>query len=221
LSVPARFLVIEGEKSLKNKFQGKFIVLDGPDGCGKSTQAKLLVQWLQEQGVAVSRFRDPGDTAIGEKIREILLNPEHEAMSTRTELLLYMAARAQLWAEKVAPALRENRCVVLDRWLSSTCAYQGHAGGFGTDKVIKIAADCLERVWPDLTIILDVDLRTASQRLNRPLDRMEAKGDGYHQQVREGFLQLARSQKGFVVVDAAGDVETVHKKVTEEIEKFF
>jgi dTMP kinase len=213
--------VIEGAKSLKNKFQGKFIVLDGPDGCGKSTHAKLLVQWLHEQGATVSRFRDPGDTAIGEKIRDILLDRQHEAMSTRTELLLYMAARAQLWAEKISPALRENGCVVLDRWLSSTCAYQGFAGGFGMDKVIKIAADCLERVWPDLTIILDVDLKTASQRLKQHLDRMEAKGDQYHQKVREGFLELARTQKGFAVVDASGDVEIVHKKVTAEIEKFF
>ena len=196
-------------------------MLDGPDGCGKSTHAKLLVQWLQEQGATVSRFRDPGDTAIGEKIREILLDREHEAMSTRTELLLYMAARAQLWAEKISPALHENHCVVLDRWLSSTCAYQGFAGGFGMDNVIKIAADCLERVWPDLTIILDVDLKTASQRLKQQLDRMEAKGDEYHQRVREGFLELARAQKGIAVVDASGEVETVHKKVTAEIEKCF
>jgi dTMP kinase len=213
--------VIEGQESLKNKFQGKFIVLDGPDGCGKSTQAKRLVQWLQEQGVPTSCFRDPGDTAIGEKIRDILLSPEHTAMSTRVELLLYMAARAQLWAEKMAPALKENRCVILDRWLSSTCAYQGHAGDFGMDKVIKIATDCLERVWPDLTVILDVDIKTASRRLNRPLDRMEAKGDGYHQKVREGFLELAQKRKGFKVIDAAGDVETVRANVTKEVEKFF
>jgi len=113
---------------LKNKLSGKFIVLDGPDGCGKTTQAKLLAQWLQEQGVPTELFRDPGGTAIGEKIRQILLNSEHIAMSTATEVLLYMAARAQLWAEKIAPALKDNRCVVLDRWLSSTCAYQRHVG---------------------------------------------------------------------------------------------
>ena len=98
---------------MKDRLQGKFIVLDGPDGCGKSTQAGLLVKWLEGEGVSTSRFRDPGDTSIGEKIREILLNPEHLAMDTRTELLLYMAARAQLWAEKIAPALQNNRCVVL------------------------------------------------------------------------------------------------------------
>jgi dTMP kinase len=202
---------------LKDKLQGKFIVLDGPDGCGKSTQAELLVKWLQSQGVSTCRFRDPGGTAIGERIREILLNPEHLSMSTRTELLLYMAARAQLWAEQLAPALRDNRCVVLDRWLSSTCAYQGFAGGFGMEKVIKIATDCLERVWPDLTIILDVDLKTASQRLDRELDRMEAKGDGYHRKVREGFLQLAEQHENVEVVDATGDVDTIHKRIVQLI----
>ena len=205
---------------LKDKFSRKFIVLDGPDGCGKSTQTKLLTECLQKQDVQTVSFRDPGDTAIGEKIRQILLSPEHHVMDTRTELLLYMASRAQLWAEKIALALKANRCVVLDRWLSSTCAYQGYAGGFGMDKVIKIATDCLERVWPDLTIILDVDLQTASQRLNRQLDRMEAKGDGYHQKVREGFLKLAEQQENFLVVDATGDVETVHKKVIDVVKGF-
>ena len=202
---------------MKEKLQGKFIVLDGPDGCGKSTQAKLLAQWLQGEGLETSLFRDPGDTDIGEKIREILLNPEHLAMNTRTELLLYMAARAQLWGDKIAPALAGNKCVVLDRWLSSTCAYQGHAGGFGTDNVVGIAADCLERVWPDLTIILDVDLETAATRLDRQLDRMEAKGDGFHREVREGFLELAQEQRNFVVIDAGADVERVHKNVLQLI----
>ena len=202
---------------MKEKFSGKFIVLDGPDGCGKSTQTKLLAEWLKEQGVSTVTFRDPGDTDIGEKIRQILLSPEHHVMDTRTELLLYMASRAQLWAEKIAPALKANKCVVLDRWLSSTCAYQGHAGGFGMDKVIKIATDCLERVRPDLTIVLDVDLQTASQRLDRQLDRMEAKGGGYHQKVREGFLKLAEQQENFIVIDATGDIETVHKKILQLI----
>ena len=126
-------------EAIKHKLSGKFIVLDGPDGCGKSTHTKLVVEWLQKQDVPTFSFRDPGDTAIGERIRDILLSPEHPAMSTRTELLLYMAARSQLWVERIAPALRENRCVVLDRWLSSTCAYQGYAGGFGMDRVTKIA----------------------------------------------------------------------------------
>ena len=202
---------------MKSKLQGKFLVLDGPDGCGKSTQAKLLAQWLKEQDATVDSFRDPGDTAIGEKIRQILLNPEYLAMSTPTEVLLYMAARTQLWTEKIAPALERNRCVVLDRWLSSTCAYQGYAGGFGMDKVINIAQDCLEKVWPDLTIILDIDPKIGLTRLQREFDRIEQKGDGYHQRVREGFLQLAGQQENFLVVDASGDIETVHKKILQLI----
>ena len=201
----------------KNRFAGKFLVLDGPDGCGKSTQSKLLAEWLGGQGAIVEMFRDPGTTAIGEKIRQILLNPEHEAMGTRTELLLYMAARAQVWAERIRPALEAGACVVLDRWLSSTCAYQGFAGGFGIEKVIKIAEDCLERAWPDLTVVLDVDLETASKRLDTELDRMEQKGDGYHQKVREGFLELAKGREDFAVVDSSIDIETVHEKIKELI----
>jgi len=203
----------------KNKFSDKFIVIDGPDGCGKTTQTKLLVDWLKKQGVAVETFREPGGTAIGEKVRQILLNPEHIAMGTETEVMLYMAARVQLWREKIVPALKQNKCVILDRWLSSTCAYQGFAGGFGIDKVIKIAEDCLERPWPDLTIILDVDLETAAKRLKKDLDRMEQKGDNYHKKVREGFLKLAKGRKNFVVIDAADDIETVHKQVINIVEK--
>jgi dTMP kinase len=202
---------------VKERFAGKFIALDGPDGCGKTTQTRLLTEWLGRQGVEVESFREPGGTAIGEKIRQILLNPEHVVMSTAAEVMLYMAARVQLWQEKIAPALKEGKCVVLDRWLSSTCAYQGCAGGFGMDNVIKIAADCLERPWPDLTIILDVDLKTAASRLKKDLDRMEQKGDGYHERVREGFLRLAEGENSFVVTDATGDIETVHKRVVETV----
>ncbi len=200
-------------EDLGDKLRGKFIVLDGPDGCGKTTQAKLLAQWLSEQGVPTETFRDPGDTAIGEKIRQILLNPEHITMSTATEVLLYMAARAQLWGEKIAPALTKKKCVILDRWLSSTCAYQGYAGGFGINQVIKLATDSLKMPWPDLTVILDVDLETSANRLSDQPDRMEAKPRQYHQKVREGFLELAHRQKNILVVDAAGDIETVQKKI--------
>jgi len=206
---------------LENRFSGKFIVLDGPDGCGKTTQCTLLHGWLKQNGADVAAFRDPGDTDIGEKIRQLLLACEHAAMTTTAEILLYMAARAQLWAENIAPAMESNKCILLDRWLSSTCAYQGFAGGFGVDKVVKLAVDCLPGPWPNLTVILDVDLETAQRRLSPKPDRMEAKSASYHQKVREGFLQLTKDRADFYAVDARDDIETVHKKVIEVIEKMF
>jgi dTMP kinase len=201
------------------KLKSRFIVLDGPDGCGKSSQVKLLEQFLKKSGLKVSSFRDPGSTATGEKIRKILLDPANH-ISDRTELLLYMASRAQLWDECIAPALKKKNCVILDRWLSSTCAYQGFAGGLGIGKVIDIAEHCLQRVWPDLTIILDVDLRTAKTRMNRGLDRMEQKKAAYHKKVRAGFLKLAKLRDDIVVIDASEDMQTVHKKIVQVIEKY-
>jgi dTMP kinase len=210
---------IANRKSQIENPRGLFLVLDGPDGCGKSSQSRMLMDWLASRGVEAVGFRDPGTTTIGEKIRDILLSPAHDAMTTPAEVLLYMAARVQLWSERISPALQAGQCVVMDRWLSSTCAYQGYAGGFGVEKVIDIANDALERVWPDLTIILDVDLKTAAQRLNRELDRMERKGDDYHARVREGFLSLAKGRPGFAVIDATASPETVHKSVVAIVEK--
>ena len=206
-------------KDLKHKLAGKFIVIDGPDGCGKSTQVKLLEANLKKNNVKVATFRDPGDTVIGEKIRKILLNPALTVMGTRTELLLYMAARAQLWQEKIEPALRKGFCVILDRWISSTCSYQGYAGRLGIDNVITVCEHCLERVWPDLTIILDIDTKTASSRLKKNLDRMERKSNAYHEKVRHGFLKLAKINKGFKIIKADINIEAIHKKIIKEILK--
>ena len=193
----------------------KFIVLDGPDGCGKTSQTRLLADWLTANGAEVVSFRDPGTTAIGEKIRKILLDTANEGMSVRTEMLLYMAARAQLWAEEIKPALENGKTVVLDRWVSSTCAYQGFAGGFGIENVIKIAEGCLERVWPDLTLILDLDVETSAKRLGAQLDRMERKGSEYHQKVRDGFIELGRYSDSVAIVNSADDIETVHKNIVQ------
>ena len=206
---------------MKNKLSGKFIVLDGPDGCGKSTQCKLLAEWLSEKAIEVEVFRDPGTTRVGEEIRQILLNPDNTAITTAVEVMLYMAARAQLLTEKILPALQNGKCVILDRWLSSTCAYQGFAGGFGMDKIIKIAENCLEKPWPDLTIILDIDIETAAPRLNIERDRIEQKGDDYHKNVRQGFLELAKKHRDAVIVDSSSDIKSVHKEVITKIEKAF
>lgn len=198
---------------MNQSLSGKFVVLDGPDGCGKSTQVRLLSEWIAEQGIDVISYRDPGTTVIGEKIRDILLDTAHEGIGDNVEVLLYMAARAQLWKEHIGPDLKSGKCVLMDRWVSSTCAYQGWAGGFGIEKVLKIGTDALERLWPDITIVLDVDLDTARQRMQRDLDRMEQKGDIYHAKVREGFLKLPGYHSAIKVVDASQSVEQVHQDV--------
>lgn len=204
---------------MNKKLNGKFLVLDGPDGCGKSTQARMLSEWIAARGVDVITYRDPGTTIVGEKIREILLDPAHEGMGDNVEVLLYMAARAQLWKEHIGPDLQHGKCVLMDRWISSTCAYQGFAGGFGAEKVLQIATDALERIWPDLTIVLDVDLETAGQRMQRDLDRMEQKGDAYHAKVREGFLELAVYHEAVKVVDATQPIEQVHSDILKLIQE--
>jgi dTMP kinase len=204
---------------MNESLKGKFLVLDGPDGCGKSTQTRLLSEWIAEQGVDVMSYRDPGTTLVGEKIRDILLDTANEGMGDNVEVLLYMAARAQLWKEHIGPDLAAGKCVLMDRWLSSTCAYQGWAGGFGVEKVIKIGTDSLERIWPDVTIVLDVDAETAASRMQRALDRMEQKGEAYHAKVRAGFLKLPDIEFSVKVVDARGTVEQVHRDVLKLIQE--
>lgn len=195
-------------------FEGRFIVLDGPDGCGKTTQANLLAQWVEANGAVVAGFRDPGTTAAGEAIREILLGSGFGNIDDAAEVMLYMAARIQLWQEEIKPALNAGKCVIMDRWLSSTCAYQGYAGGFGVDKVAAVGKLCLERMWPDITVILDIDVEQSSSRLKGELDRMELKGQGYHGKVAQGYKKLLdmSGKEGFgrfERVNAAGSIEQV------------
>src|SRR5262249_32146863 len=129
---------------------GKFIVFDGPDGCGKTTQLKMLITKLENAGVKVRRLREPGGTIIGEHIRDLLLTAKGEGMDLRCEMLLYMASRAQLMHQEVLPALKANECVVSDRFASSTLAYQGGGGGMRVEDILKVATIAIEDRWPDL-----------------------------------------------------------------------
>jgi dTMP kinase len=203
-------------------FKGKFIVLDGPDGCGKTTQTRLLADWINAGGTEVVSFRDPGTTLAGEAIRDILLGPQYGHIEDGAEVMLYMAARIQLWHESISTALAAGKCVVMDRWLSSTCAYQGYAGGFGMERVVDIAALSLERLWPDITVLLDIDVEQSSARITRELDRMELKGQSYHSLVAAGYRELAnRSRQDgfgeFEVVNAVGPIEQIHKRIVSVI----
>lgn len=200
--------------------KGKFLVLDGPDGSGKSTQVKLLAEVIANGGAEVELVCDPGGTEIGSQIRRILLDRGNVAMSVYCEMLLYMASRAQLYSERIAPALAAGKCVISDRWVSSTYAYQAVAGEIGNDAVLAVANACLERTWPDLTMIIDLADNVAMDRVGHSRDRMEEKGQRFHSKVREAFLALAKSGKAgaMVVVDGNGSIERVHHRLLEAIE---
>ncbi len=189
--------------------------MDGPDGAGKSTQILLLSEVIKKKQIDVLTVRDPGGTAIGEKIRQILLDNAHGEMSVRCEALLYMASRAQLFSQCISPALTEGNCVLCDRWVSSTYAYQAVAGKIGPQVVLHLAETTLERTWPDLTLIIDIPSAVGLGRVGDRPDRMEGKGAAFHQKVREAFLELAQSRDDFRVIDGSGTVEQVHSRIYE------
>lgn len=194
---------------------GRFITVEGIDGCGKSTQARLLAEDLERAGYDVLALREPGGVAISEKIRALLLDPAHAEMSATCELLLYEAARAQLVHEVVAPALAEGRVVVCDRFYDSTTAYQGYAGGVPLDAVTRANELAVGACAPDLTLVFDINPALAAERtVSRTQDRMEAKGIAYQQRVAEGFRAIAAAEPTRVrLIDAARDIDTIHADV--------
>lgn len=202
---------------MKNMRHGKFIVIDGPDGCGKSSQIKLLGQYLHKQGYRAMVVRDPGSTSISEGIRKILLDSHYNKMIPLTELFLYFASRAQLVDEVIKPALKENKVVISDRFLSSTIVYQGYAGKIGVDNVREIWQIATGGFEPDITIILDVLPEDGFERIKKSRssnDRMEQKALVFHQKVREGFIKLARSNKRkYRVIDGTQSIPHIHKEI--------
>ncbi len=197
---------------------GIFVVLDGPDGCGKSTQAARLAARLEAAGRSVERLRDPGGTVIGDRIRAILLDRANEAMHVRSELLLYLAARAQLVAERIEPALEAGRDVVCDRYLTSTVAYQGHAGGLSPDLIWRVGREIVGGPDPDLCVLLDLDVTKSLGRTGAEPDRMEAKGVGFQERVREGFRRLAETGPySCEMIDAGGTPDEVSERVWERV----
>ena len=181
-----------------------FITLDGGDGCGKSTQIRLLAEKLQSQGYDVICCRDPGSTPLGDAVRNILLNRQELHIADITEVLLFTAARAQLVCEVIRPALKTGKIVLSDRFLISSFVYQCYAGGVPTGVLEAISAEAVGETLPDLGIVLDIPYEIAMQRIEHrdAPDRMERKGEGYHRRVREGFLKYAAESKRYVVVDA-------------------
>jgi dTMP kinase len=192
-----------------------FFSFDGIDGGGKSTQLKLFCQWLSEQGRDPVVCRDPGSTAAGEQIRNILLaSDDATPIAPRSEMLLYMAARAQLVDEIIRPALEAGRTVVSDRYLLANVVYQGYGGGLPVEIVRQVGVVATDGVAPDCTFLLDLDPAVALGRMGRQLDRVENRGTAYRERLRAGFLAEAAVSNGTVhVVAADRQVDAVQDEI--------
>ncbi len=189
---------------------GRFVVFDGPDGSGKSTQFARFLDLCRGAGLTVCDVREPGGTAIGENIRRILLDKTAGDMSPRCEMLLYMASRAQLVEERIRPALGRGELVLADRFVSSTLAYQGAGGGLSREDIENVARAACEELRPDLVVIFDADEATAASRISGEPDRIESRDARYRARVREGYLEQARRDpEGCVVIDAAPPADVV------------
>lgn len=228
------------KQNLASKLRGKFIVLDGPDGCGKTTQVKLLAEHLKKKGVEVVTTHDPGGTAIGDKIRKLVKYGSKD-IDVRTEVMLFMASRAQLAADVIEPALKKGKTVLCDRYISSTCAYQG-AGGYSIQKILEVGRFAVGDTWPDLTVVLDLPPKKGRERTgvtrgkkiegdyeqnhffdSPTADIFDLRTLDYHGKVRRAFLNLEGIYPGIVkIIDVSvDDIEVVHKKVIEAVEKTF
>lgn len=198
------------------------ITLDGTDGCGKSTQIKLLYDFLKKEGYSVFLTREPGGTAVGDAVREILLDNKNTALLPITETLLYMASRTQLIYEVIKPQLKKGHIVLCDRWLDATIAYQGSAGGVDIAWIKTIAQKVTQGITPTLSLYLDLPVKIGLARATRhkKADRMEKKNILFHQKVRRGYLAIAKQEpKRFKTIALCENdsVEAIHERIKEMV----
>jgi dTMP kinase len=199
---------------MEDVVSGRFITIEGGEGVGKSTQARLLADRLRAAGAVVLEVREPGGTPTGDRIRAILLDPS-VTMAPRTELFLYEAARAELTATVIVPALERDEVVVCDRFFDSSTAYQGYGRGLGADAVRDLNLAATGGVRPDLTVLLELEAGEALRRATTGgADRIEAESLEFHRAVIAGFAEIASGEPDRVVtVDASGTVEAVAERV--------
>lgn len=203
--------------------KGVFITLEGPEGCGKTTQSKLLCDFLKKEGYGVLLTREPGGTFVGEKIRDVLLNPGYKNVSKNTELMLFETARSQIVNEVILPALGKNKIVISDRFSDSTIVYQGYAGNLDIEKIKIIDKFATSDLMPDITILLDIDTKKGLERAtsHKKKDRMEMRPLSFHKKVRNGYLDLAKKNpKRIKIVKVSGGIEETFQKVKEIIRKY-
>jgi dTMP kinase len=202
--------------------KGKFITFEGIEGCGKTTQIKLLDEHLQKNGYKTLLTREPGGTEIGDKIRQILLDPSNKKMCPTAELLLYGASRAQHIEELINPALFDGKIVLCDRYSDSTTAYQGAARRLDLEKLDEMDKIATSSLKPDLTIVIDISARDGLKRATKrgQPDRLEQEKLDFHERVRKGYLNIAKKEPNRVlVVDGNKDIGTVHRNIIAGFEK--
>lgn len=208
--------------------RGRFITFEGGEGCGKSTQVKRLREALVASGVEVVLTREPGGTWLSEEIRHLIKDQMTDAPCDRSELLLFLAARAQLVRNVIRPALDAGKWVVSDRFSDSTLAYQGYGRGLPLDFLRSANDFACEGLKPDLTLLLDVDpevsrarMRSREAATNTTADRMERAGEEFHARLRTGFAELARAEPGRIVtIDANGTPDEVWEGVWKSMRRF-
>ena len=201
--------------------KGLFIVMEGPDGSGKTTQINLLKEYLEEAGYECLITREPGGTVIGEKIRQLILNPEHKEMSPVTEMLLYAASRAQLVHEVIGPALEEGKIVISDRFVDSSIVYQGIARKLGISTVSAVNAPGIGIYRPDGIFFIDLSeaegLRRKKEQKN--LDRMEQEGIDFHHMVSEGYRKVLSGRPEVMKIDGGRSIDTIQKKIRNHVDE--
>lgn len=205
--------------------RGRFIAFEGGEGMGKSTQARLLAEALAARGLKVELTREPGGTPGAEAIRALLLDPPGEGWTIEAEALLFAAARADHVSARIVPALKAGRWVICDRFVDSSRAYQGIAGGLGDEAVQQLHTIGSGGILPDLTIIIAADRASATARQNLrdggELDAIGGRDEVYHAAVNHAFVEFAQAEPGrFTVIDGAGCVEEVHGRVLAAMEPF-
>lgn len=206
------------------KSMGLFVTMEGPEGSGKTTVAKKVVQRLKEEGFSVLYTREPGGVEIAEKIRDIILDVHHTNLDVRSEALLYAASRRQHLVEKVLPALENDMIVICDRFIDSSLAYQGYARNIGIDEVYAINQFAIGNHWPDLTILLDIDPQVGIQRImnerQNEVNRLDLEGMAFHQKVHEGYQILKEKYASrFSIVDGNQNPEKVFSDVYDLIKE--
>nr|WP_303210478.1 dTMP kinase [Anaerobutyricum hallii] len=201
--------------------KGLFIVMEGPDGSGKTTQINLLKEYLEEAGYECLITREPGGTVIGEEVRQLILNPEHKEMSPVTEMLLYAASRAQLVHEVIGPALEEGKIVISDRFVDSSIVYQGIARKLGISTVSAVNAPGIGIYRPDGIFFIDLSeaegLRRKKEQKN--LDRMEQEGIDFHHMVSEGYRKVLSGRSEVMKIDGGRSIDTIQKKIRNHVDE--